>query len=236
MISRSEQDDRSASAVDLIETLAALRAIAEVRDAFVTEREGEDGQPVLVGYVMGPDPGLGTAWIRQRLLGELPGQLIPDRLFVMDELPLTPAGDYDLDELPDGDAETAQDDRYQAPRTPAEEQIAAMVRELLGVERVGVHDSFFALGGSSFLATRLTAQIRETFAVEVLLRDVFASPTVDGLAQLVGRILGRSEAEQRQARRRRLRERAVRYVMGHPALVTAWRRLARLGPAPAQRG
>jgi acyl carrier protein len=234
VISHTEEGGRRGSAVDLVETLAALRSVPGVRDAFVTERAGRDGLIITVGYVMGPDPAPGTAWIRQDLLGRLPGYLIPEQLFVIDELPLTPEGDYDLKALPDPYEESSQADSYVAPRTPVEQQIADIVKELLSIEQVGIHDSFFGLGGSSFLATRLTGRIREIFDVELLLRDVFASPTVDGLAQMTVGILARSEAEQRRARRRRLRERAFRYVAGHPALVTAWRKVWRPGPDPAR--
>jgi len=72
-----------------------------------------------------------------------------------------------------------------APRTPMEHQLTGILQELLGVDRVGIHDSFFELGGFSLLATQLTTRIREQFEVELSLRDVFASPTVDRLAQLI---------------------------------------------------
>ncbi|MGW0195691.1 phosphopantetheine-binding protein, partial [Nonomuraea sp. NPDC003201] len=76
-------------------------------------------------------------------------------------------------------------DAHVAPRTPVERRLAEIFQELLGVGDVGVHDDFFALGGSSIVATRLAARVREVFAVEVSLVDVLAASTVDELARLV---------------------------------------------------
>jgi non-ribosomal peptide synthetase component F/acyl carrier protein len=170
---------------DLLDTTATLRCIPGVHDAIVTELPGEDGRTVLAGYLLGPDPAEGTAAVRQHLLTRLPASLIPERLFILDRLPLTADGRYDLEALPGLDAGGAGLDDYIAPRTPMEHWLVEILRELLGLDRVGVHDSFFELGGFSLLATQLTTRIRELFGVELSLRDVFASPTVDGLAQLV---------------------------------------------------
>jgi non-ribosomal peptide synthetase component F/acyl carrier protein len=176
--------------VDYVETVAALRDVPEVRDAVVTEHAGMDGGTMLLGYVVGPDPGLGTAGIRQHLVVRLPDYLVPDQLFVLDELPLTPEGDYDLSALPGPGADSSTIDSYVAPRTPMERQLAEVLQELLAIDRVGLYDIFFELGGVSLLATRLTTRIRDMFGVELSLRDVFESPTVDGLAQLIVRTQG----------------------------------------------
>ncbi|HEX6501169.1 MAG TPA: condensation domain-containing protein [Micromonosporaceae bacterium] len=173
--------------VDPVETVAALRDLPEVRDAVVTEYAEVDGRTTLLGYLTGPDPALGTATIRQQLMLRLPEHLIPEHLFVLDDLPLTADGEYDLGALPDPHADGDATDSYVAPRTPMEQQLVDILQELLNIERVGIHDSFFELGGFSLLATRLTTRIREIFGVELSLRDVFESPTVDRLAQLIVR-------------------------------------------------
>ncbi|BCB89231.1 condensation domain-containing protein [Phytohabitans suffuscus] len=176
--------------VDLVETAGALRDLPGVRDAVVAEQVGMDGGTTLVGYLTGPEPGEGTAGIRQRLLLRLPGVLIPTRLVLLDRLPLAADGTYDLAALSDRDPASDADEDYVAPRTPMERQLTEMLQELLGLERVGVNDSFFELGGFSLLATRLTTRIRERFGVEPSLRDVFESPTVDELAQFIVRAQG----------------------------------------------
>ncbi|WP_171074146.1 condensation domain-containing protein [Nonomuraea basaltis] len=178
--------------LDPIETLAALRDVPEIRDALVTEHVAADGRLILLGYLTGPDPEQGTARVRQYLLTQLPDRLIPEHLFILDDLPLTPDGDYDLDALPEPDADSAQIDDYVAPRTPIESRLTTIFEELLGIDRVGIHDTFFELSGFSLLATQLASRIRETFTIELSLREVFGSPTVENLAQLIVRTQGES--------------------------------------------
>jgi aryl carrier-like protein len=178
---------RNAFPVDPVEIVTALRSVLDVRVAVVTERSGADGRPSLVAYVTGPDPTLGSVWIRQQIAGLLPDYMLPEHIVVLDELPLTPAGDYDLTALPSPDATSGAQADHVAPRTAMEHRLAEIIRQLLDAERVGVHDNFFALGGTSILAARLAARIRETFGVDVSLQDVFAAPTIDEQAQLVMR-------------------------------------------------
>lgn len=235
MTSHIEEGRRPGPEAGSVETLAALRIVPGVRDAVVTEHRGADGRTVTLGYVSGPDPALGTAWIRQQLLSLLPEFLIPEQFVILDAIPLTPDGEYDMTALPEPDPASGNADSYVAPRTPEEQQVTEVMKELLGATQVGIYDSFFGLGGSSILATRLTSRLREIFGVEVLLRDVFATPTADGLAQLIVHAQQRTGAEQRAHQRRRLRERSFRYVAGHPVLVSAWGRVRRIGSAPPRR-
>ncbi|MFY1652869.1 condensation domain-containing protein [Solwaraspora sp. WMMB762] len=175
--------------IDPVETAGALRDLPEVRDAVVTEKVGMDGETTLVGYLTGPDPAQGTN-LRQQLMLRLPSFLIPSHFVVLDRLPLAADGTYDLAVLGEHDADGGAGDEYVAPRTPMERQLTDILQELLGLDRVGIHDSFFELGGFSLLATQLTTRIREQFNVELSLRDVFESPTVDELAQLIVRTQG----------------------------------------------
>jgi acyl carrier protein len=163
---------------DMIETLDALRRAPGVRDALVTDHAGYVAHP-------GAEPGRSVAEVRQHLVTRLAERLIPAHLIVLDHLPLTADGDYDLGALP-GPDEPA--DTYVAPRTPMEQQLAEMLQDVLSVDRVGTHNSFFDLGGFSLLATRLTSRIREVFDVELSLRDLFGSPTVERLAQHIVRV------------------------------------------------
>ncbi|MFD5843283.1 HemK family protein methyltransferase [Streptomyces chartreusis] len=177
-------------AFDPLETESTLRDIPGVRDAVVTEEAGEDGRTTLLGHVVGSDPQLDTAWIHNYLRARLPGYLVPEHLFVLDELPRTPWGEYDLKVLPDSSEDSGTTQDYVAPRTPMEGRLSELIEELLGLDRVGIYDSFFELGGFSLLATQLTTRIRAMFGVELALRDVFESPTVDELAQLIVRTQG----------------------------------------------
>jgi len=170
---------------DTLETVAALRDRPDVRDAVVIERADHDGNPVLVGYLAGPDPAPTGSAIRQSLVVRLPEYLIPEHFFVLDDLPRTADGEYDLAALPEPAEDGGSADTYVAPRTPMEQQLTGIFEELLEVDRVGVHDTFFELNGFSLLATQLASRIREAFHVELSLREVFGSPTVESLAQLI---------------------------------------------------
>ena len=162
---------------DPLEALAALREMPGVRDAVVVDRE--DGS--VVAYVAAPD-GADPALIRRQLIAQIPETLVPRAVVVLDQLPLGTDGRPDVTALPEPAAVPAGADR---PRTPIEQRLVEVFEELLAVDGIGVHDTFFELNGFSLLATRLTSRIRELFDVELPLRDVFEAPTVEGLAQLV---------------------------------------------------
>jgi len=183
---QTEETTQSGPPVDTVVALAALYRAPDVFGAIVTEHAGADGRTVLLGYVTGPDPALGTGQIRRHLANQLPNHLIPEHVFILDELPLTHDGAYDVDALPLPSEEGAAADGYVAPRNQLESQLVDLMQEILGVEGVGVYDGFFALGGSSIMATRLASRIREKFDVDIALPDVLASPTVEELAVLVG--------------------------------------------------
>ncbi|MFC0527587.1 condensation domain-containing protein [Phytohabitans kaempferiae] len=178
--------------VDPIETVSALRDVPGVRDALVTEQAAPDGTTTLIGYVAGPDPELGTMTVHNHVKARLPDYLVPRHLFVLDALPRTPWGGYDLRALPRPTGDAVDGDAYAAPRTPMERQLTTILEELLEIDQVGIYDSFFELGGFSMLATRLITRVRDTFGVQLAVRDVFESPTVDELARLVIR----AQAEQ----------------------------------------
>jgi HemK-like putative methylase len=174
-------------AFDPQETVATLWDIPDVHDALVTVAQGSQDTPALTAYVAGPDPQTDAAVLHNFLRTRLPGYLLPERIVVLPALPRTAWGEYDLTALAADAGERGADEDYVAPRTPMERQLTELIMELLGIERVGVYDSFFELGGFSLLATQLATRIRALFHVELALRDVFEAPTVDELAQLIVR-------------------------------------------------
>ncbi|HLL45257.1 MAG TPA: amino acid adenylation domain-containing protein, partial [Longimicrobiaceae bacterium] len=157
---------------------AALRRHPGVRECAVVARE-EGGDRQLVAYLAG-DVDVGA--LRERLRAGLPAHMVPAAIVVLETLPLTPSGKLDRRALPAPEFGSAEE-RYVAPRTPAEEVLAGIWAEVLGVERVGVAENFFDLGGHSLLATRVVSRIREVLAVELPLRALFEAPTVAGLAE-----------------------------------------------------
>jgi acyl carrier protein len=107
--------------------------------------------------------------------------MIPSAFVPLEAIPLTGSGKVDLRALPVPTA-AAGSREYVAPRNDEERALAGMWAEVLGVERVGITDDFFALGGHSLMATRVMAWIRRTFDVEVPLQALWETPTVAGLA------------------------------------------------------
>jgi amino acid adenylation domain-containing protein len=180
------------------EVESALSAHAAVREARVVVRE-DAGEKRLVAYVVGA---VEAEEVRAYLRRSLPEYMLPTAFVFLDALPLTPNGKVDHKALPAPDFASAEE-RYVAPRTPLEEILAGIWAEVLRLERVGVHDSFFEVGGHSLLAMRLLAHIQATFGLEISIRAVFAMPTLEAMAGEIERriyedvaVMSDDEAEQ----------------------------------------
>ncbi|HEX7241517.1 MAG TPA: amino acid adenylation domain-containing protein, partial [Longimicrobiaceae bacterium] len=181
--------------VEPTEVEAALRACPGVADAVVAPREDASGERSLDAWVVplpggSPDP----AALREHLAAQLPGYLVPDSFTAIEAVPLTPNGKTDHRALPAPERE-ASGDAFRPPRTPEEEEVAAAWRAELGVERVGVDDDFFALGGHSLRAVRVLARIEETLGVRLPVSAVFEGPTVRALAARVAAARAAEEEE-----------------------------------------
>ncbi|HEU4557526.1 MAG TPA: amino acid adenylation domain-containing protein, partial [Longimicrobium sp.] len=122
--------------------------------------------------------------LREAARARLPEYMVPGAFVVLDSFPVTPNGKVDRAALPAPDTPGSRG-TYVAPRTPAEEVLAGIWAEVLGVERVGGEDNFFDLGGHSLLATQLVSRVREALGAELPLRAVFEAPS---LAELAGRV------------------------------------------------
>ncbi|HEU0053300.1 MAG TPA: phosphopantetheine-binding protein, partial [Longimicrobium sp.] len=175
---------------------AALTAHAGVHEARVIVREDEPGKQRLVAYVVGEAD---AEALREHLRLSLPEYMVPGAFVALERIPLTPNGKLDRKALPAPDLASAED-RYVAPRTAVEEVLAEIWAEVLRLERVGVHDSFFDLGGHSLLIMRLLAKVQATFDVEISIRTVFAMPTLEAMAGEIERriyedVAGMSESE-----------------------------------------
>ncbi|HVT17886.1 MAG TPA: non-ribosomal peptide synthase/polyketide synthase [Thermoanaerobaculia bacterium] len=176
--------------VELGEVEAALGRLPEVAAAAVEARENAAGDRRLVGYVVARREGDVTAGeLGRQLRGVLPEFMVPSAFVLLPSLPLTASGKVDRRALPAPGVDRPELGKGPvAARTPAEEILAALVGEVLGLERVGVEDDFFELGGHSLLATRLVSRVRQSFAVELPVRAVFAEPTVAAMARRVERL------------------------------------------------
>uniref|UniRef100_UPI0006851D27 thioesterase domain-containing protein n=1 Tax=Mycobacterium sp. URHD0025 TaxID=1298864 RepID=UPI0006851D27 len=168
--------------IELGEIQAVLADLVGVDQAAVIAREDRPGDKRLVGYVTGSAE---PARLRTELAERLPVYMVPAAVVVLDDLPLTVNGKLDKRVLPAPDYSEA--DRYRAPSNPIEQTVARIYGEVLGLERVGIDDSFFDLGGDSLLATRLIATINSNLGTGLPVRTIFGAPTVSALAQHVGR-------------------------------------------------
>ena len=164
--------------IEPAEVAATMLEHTEVTDCAVVAHSGPTG-PYLAAYLVGTAD---HAALRVHATQRLPAHLVPTALVTLDALPLTGNGKLDRRALPIPDLGAAADSRE--PATVIERVLAQLFAEVLGCERVGVHDSFFDLGGHSLLATRLVARIRSELELEVYVRTVFDHPTVAGLAGL----------------------------------------------------
>ncbi|HEX8905374.1 MAG TPA: phosphopantetheine-binding protein, partial [Longimicrobiaceae bacterium] len=181
--------------IELGEVEAALRAHSGVTECVVVAREEVPGDKRLVAYVVGDADAEG---LRAQLRRTLPEHMVPSAFVALEALPLTANGKVDRAALPAPEYSATL--RFVAPRTPIEEALAAIWGEVLRLERVGVHDDFFDLGGHSMLATRVTSRVREAFGVPMTVRALFEHRTVEALAEwLKGQGAGAPAAAERQA-------------------------------------
>ena len=168
------------------EVAAVLRTHPAAADAAVAVREDAPGDRRLVGYVAGPDrAALDAADFRAFLRERLPDYLVPSAFVAVDAIPLTPNGKVDRAKLPAPAAPRGDEGAFAAPRGPAEETLARVWAEVLRVERVGVHDNFFALGGDSILSIQIVARAAQE-GVRVTAKQMFLHQTVAELAAVAG--------------------------------------------------
>ena len=165
--------------IELGEVQAALAGLDGVGQAVVIAREDRPGDKRLVGYVTGTaDPGEARSALAERL----PAYMVPAAVVVLQALPLTVNGKLDKRALPAPEYRGIGAE-YRAPATPVEEILAGIYAQVLGVERVGVDDSFFDLGGDSILSMQVVARSRAA-GVMCRPRDIFVEQTVARLARV----------------------------------------------------
>ncbi len=171
--------------IELGEVEVALARCEGVRACVVVARDDGHGGKILVGYAV-PAPGgtLHAQALDAALRQTLPEYMIPSAFVILAELPLNANGKIDRKALPAPDFSAASAE-YVAPRTPLETELADLFASVLRLDRVGIHDGFFALGGHSLLATQLMARVRSKFSADLPLRVLFEARTVAELAEQV---------------------------------------------------
>ncbi|AQA26133.1 amino acid adenylation domain protein [Rhodococcus sp. MTM3W5.2] len=174
--------------IELGEIESALLACAGVAQAVVTVHEDPHTGQRLLGYVVAdPEIALDPQELRTQLSGSMPAYMVPAQVVVLDALPVTVNGKLDRKALPVPAFEAVA---YRAPSTPIEEIVAGVFADVLGVERVGVDDDFFALGGNSLIATQVISRLGAALDAQVPVRVLFEASTVGALAVAVERHAG----------------------------------------------
>ncbi len=172
--------------IELGEISTTLEQHPDIRQALAMVREDHHGDARLVAYVV-PHQAVSPSSheLRSFLQKKLPEYMVPTTLVPLEQLPLTPNGKVDWHALPTTAVSPTPDTSYQAPATSLEHTLVAMWAALLGVSRIGRHESFFDLGGHSLLAMQLMAQIQETLGCRVPLGAWLPTPTLAALAAVV---------------------------------------------------
>ncbi|MFP7274481.1 amino acid adenylation domain-containing protein [Bacillus paralicheniformis] len=168
--------------IELGEIEAALRQIDGVKEAAVIVRTGPSGHKELLAY-MSLQAEMNIEKVRSLLSQQLPGFMIPAHLVELAALPLTQNGKLDRRALPEPET-TAINTAYAPPRNQLEERLAVIWQEVLGVEKVGIEDSFFELGGDSIKALQVSARLGR-FDLKITAGDLFRHPTIKEAAPLI---------------------------------------------------
>ncbi|MCF2133805.1 MULTISPECIES: non-ribosomal peptide synthetase [Mycetohabitans] len=163
---------------------ACLTAHPRVRDAVVLAT-GEGSAKRLVAYVQAEADEQLASTLRAHVAAILPEYMVPSAFVRLDAFPLTPNGKLDRRALPAPDDEALAHQAYEVPQGELETTLASIWSELLGVEQVGRHDSFFALGGHSLLAVQMISRSRTALGVSIPMHLLFDAPSLAALAQRV---------------------------------------------------
>ncbi|CAA0123883.1 Tyrocidine synthase 3 [BD1-7 clade bacterium] len=175
--------------IELGDIEATIARCDGVREAVVCAR-GNGADQQLVGYLL-TDTGadVDTVTVSHTLQQQLPAYMQPAALIVMDTWPLSPNGKINRNKLPDPDWQALNQTPFVAPTTDTEIRLADIWSEVLEIDQVGINDSFFALGGHSLTATAAIAKAQKAFGVEIPLKDIFQSPTINAIAAQIDNAL-----------------------------------------------
>lgn len=173
------------------EIVSVLNSHPRVKASAVVTQEESAGVKRLLAYIVSDDPSSpGAGELRNLVRSQLPDYMLPTTFVRVDELPITTNGKLDREALPLPDASNMlQEEQFVAPRTPLEERVTAIIAKLLGLERVGVNENFFLIGGHSLLGTQLIARVRDAFGVDLSLRSIFDLPTPAQLAKEIENLM-----------------------------------------------
>lgn len=174
--------------VELGEVEVALSKIDGVQQVAVVAREDIPGQKRLVAYLTVASAKTTTAFIRQQLQQRLPDYMMPSAFMIVEDFPKTSSGKIDRKVLPVPEIQRPDlATMYKAPSSQKEKQLAALWRELLQLDKVGINDNFFDLGGNSLLAVKTVVRLRQDHQYELPVTKLYQFPTVKGIVGYLDR-------------------------------------------------
>ncbi len=166
--------------IELGEVEAQLLAQDDVKEAVVIALNSPSGTQ-LVGYVSSRSPSLEAYSLRERLAQTLPDYMVPSTIMILDSLPLNANGKVDRKALPEPEWLSSND--YEAPQGEVEQALAEIWSDVLGVDKVGRHDSFFELGGNSLAVLKVNALLMQKSGYGIPIKTFFEARTVAALAR-----------------------------------------------------
>lgn len=172
--------------IELGEIEARLLMHSDIKETVVTARTDGKGNKFLCGYYVG-NRELNVQELREHLGSVLPEYMIPAYFVKLDEIPLSSNGKVDRKRLPEPSTDINTGREYVEPTSLIEKQVAEVWKDVLGIDKVGIHDSFFELGGYSILLIQMHSKINELFPGKVKVTDFFAVPTIAQLAEFIRR-------------------------------------------------
>ncbi len=169
--------------VELGEIEVLINQLNDIKQAIVVAQEDSTGQKRLVAYLVAAKNNQNTGYIRKYIEDKLPEFMLPSAYVWLDELPKTTSGKVDRNNLPKPELKRPElNVLYQAPSTTREKNIATVWRELLLLDKIGVDDNFFHLGGNSLLALKAVAQLKQHHNLIIPITKLYQYPTVSGIA------------------------------------------------------
>ncbi|MCP4218480.1 MAG: amino acid adenylation domain-containing protein, partial [bacterium] len=170
--------------IELLEIESCLLDHESVKDAVAMDRTDKNGDKYLCAYVVPEDEDAVLPDLKIWSARTLPDYMVPGHIVPLQALPLGPNGKIDRNALPDPNPET-DGTGYEAPRDELESLLAEICRNILGRDKIGIHDNFFHIGGHSLKATMLSAQVHKKFAALLPVREIFNTPTIEGMAAYI---------------------------------------------------
>ncbi|QOS97403.1 amino acid adenylation domain-containing protein [Brevibacterium sp. JNUCC-42] len=177
--------------IELGEIEARMIQAPSVKQAVVLARSGKQKQVYLCAYLV-MDGDLQVSTLRKFLSQTLPDYMIPSFFIKVDKIPVTVNGKIDKKALPEPEKELELQTVYVAPTNPTEEILVQIWQKVLGIERVGIEDNFFDLGGHSIKAMMLASNIYKELKIDMPLREIFKHTTIKEMARFID---GRDEEE-----------------------------------------